>query len=314
MMVVEANLFIICRFPKSRFDKSHMIYRHWILILLLAPVAASAEPQKDTAWEPLWNGKNFDGWTTWLQQPNRNSVVPGVARDAEGKYTETVGLNKDPLKVFQVVTLDNEPAIRISGEIFGELRSQKSLGNYHLKLEFKWGETKWPPRDKAETPRDSGLLYHMHGDAQAEKRNWSRSIELQIQERDCGDLYAVGTAIAVRARYDKSLKFPEYIYDPTGTWTYFSQIPGQTGRCIKSPDAEKPHGTWNTIELICLDQEAIHIVNGQVVMRLHGPMRIDGKSPESITSGPIILQSEGAEIFYRNITFRSIQSIPEAYR
>ena len=261
---------------------------------------------------PLWNGKNLDGWTTWLQQPHHDSVVPGMARDADGKYTETIGLNRDPLNVFRVVTLDGEPAIRISGEIFGELRSQKSLENYHLQLEFKWGETKWPPRDKAETPRDSGLLYHVHADAETEKRNWSRSIELQIQEHDCGDLYAVGSAIAVRARYDKNLKFPEYVYDAAGTWTYFSQIPGQTGRCIKSPDAEKPHGEWNRIELICFGKEVIHIVNGHVVMRLHNPMRIDGKSPESVTSGPIILQSEGAEIFYRKISYRPIVSIPQA--
>ena len=41
-------------------------------------------------------------------------------------------------------------------------------------------------------------------------------------------------------------------------------------------------------------------------------MRIDGKLPEPVTSGPIILQSEGAEIFYRKISYRPILSIPQA--
>jgi len=45
-------------------------------------------------------------------------------------------------------------------------------------------------------------------------------------------------------------------------------------------------------------------------MRLHGPTRIDTSVPSAITSGPIILQSEGAEIFYRDIRIRSISAIP----
>ncbi len=136
--------------------------------------------------------------------------------------------------------MDGRAAIRISGEVFGELRSTGSFTNYHLRLHFKWGERKWPPRDAPDARRDSGLLYHVHAAPGAEGRTWARSIEFQIMEQDVGDLYAVGSANAVRAR--------------------------------------ARHGTQPIL-----------------------------------TSGPIILQSEGAEVFYRDIEIRSITAIPPEF-
>ena len=275
--------------------------------LLLGVIGIRAEP----GWTPLWNGTDFDGWTTWMQQPAPSSDVPGLKRDADGKYTEPIGSGRDPLKVFTIVRdVDGRPAIRISGEVFGELRSKRTFKDYHLKLQFKWGSKKWPPREKPETPRDSGLLYHVHAPPGEGGRTWARSVELQIQEHDVGDLYAVGSAIAVRAKRRAGTQPPVYDYDPTGEWTFFSQSQGASGRCIKQPDNEKPTGQWNTVELVAFGEDAIHIVNGKVVMRLHGPLRIDSDMPTSVTSGPIILQSEGAEVFYRDIQIRPITAIP----
>jgi hypothetical protein len=94
---------------------------------------------------------------------------------------------------------------------------------------------------------------------------------------------------------------------------FFAQSHGQPGRVIKQPDNEKPVGEWNSVELIAFGEDAIHIVNGTVVMRLHGPMRIDAGLPAPVTAGPIILQSEGAEIFYRDIQVRSIKAIPAEF-
>ncbi len=281
-----------------------------VVIALLSGMTGHAQ----SGWTSLWNGKNLDGWTTWMQQPAASSEVPGLKRDADGKYTEPIGSDRDPLKVFTVVNdVDGKPAIRISGEVFGELRSKASFKDYHLKLQFKWGEKKWAPRDKPETPRDSGLLYHVHSAPGAEGRTWARSVELQIQEHDVGDLYAVGSAIAVRAKARAGTKPTLYDYDPVGEWTYFSQSQGSMGRCIKQPDNEKPTGEWNTVELIAFGNDAIHIVNGKVVMRLHGPVRINAELPTPVTSGPIIFQSEGAELFYRDIQVRPITAIPAEF-
>jgi hypothetical protein len=287
---------------------------HLPRLLLVGVLLGGMAMRAESGWTPLWNGTDLDGWTTWMRQAEPGSEVPGLKRDADGKYTEPIGSGRDPLKVFTVDSdIDGRSAIRISGEVFGELRTKRTFKDYHLKLQFKWGDKKWPPRDKPDTRRDSGLLYHVHAAPGADGRTWARSIELQIQEHDVGDLYAVGSAIAVRAKARPDTKPTLYDYDPAGEWSFFSQSQGASGRCIKQPDNEKPTGEWNTVELIAFRDDSIHIVNGKVVMRLHGPVRIDADLPTPVTSGPIILQSEGAEVFYRDIQIRPITAIPAEF-
>src|SRR4051812_25204349 len=269
-------------------------------MLLAAALLGCVSAQAAEKWTSLWNGKDLTQWSHWLAKPHASVVVDGVAKDEKGNYTEPLG-ERDPLKVFSVVEIDGAPAIRVSGQVFGELRSKQSLENYHLRLQFRWGAKKWPPRDKPETPRDSGLLYHVHAAPGAEGRVWARSIELQIQEHDVGDLYAVGSQISVRCTPRAGSAKPIFDYDPKGEWHMFSQVPGSEGRCVKQPDNEKPTGEWNTVELVCLGEDSIHIVNGQIVMRLHHPRRIDTPTPHLVTEGPIILQSEGAEVYYRDV-------------
>lgn len=285
--------------------------------LVVMMILACGLLQAEESWRPLWNGKDFSGWSTYISKPHPSSEVPGMAKDEKGNYKEPIGANRDPLGVFTITAVDGRPAIRISGQAFGELRSAESLTNYHLKLQFKWGTKKWPPRDKPETQRDSGLLYHVHAAPGAEGRIWARSTELQIQERDVGDLYSIGSFVFVRSSLRKgtgnATTKAVYDYDPQGPWNVFAQVPGQDGRCVKQPDAEKPTGEWNTVELVCFGEDSIHIVNGKVVMRLRSTMRMDTKNPEVVTAGPIILQSEGAEIFYRDVEWKPIKAVPAEY-
>lgn len=282
----------------------------------LAAICGTRTASGAGEWRPIWNGRNLDEWTFWLRKPEPSSVVPDLPKGPDGKYAERLGA-RDPLGVFTVVSLDGRPAIRVSGEVFGELRSRESFQNYHLRFQFKWGQKKWPPRDKPETPRDSGLLYHVHAPPGAEGRVWARSTELQIQEGDVGDLYSVGSVVFVRATLrpgtGNATTRPVYDYDPKAYWHPFGQLPGSDGRCVKQPDNEKAHGEWNTIELVCLGEDSWHIVNGKVVMRLHRTTRIDTPTPQVVTSGPIILQSEGAEIFFRDLAVRRITALPREF-
>ena len=284
------------------------------LLLAVAALFTGSSVVAAENWQSLWNGRDLAGWSTWLAKPHASTVLPGEARDAKGSFTQPIGGGRDPLGVFTVVEVDGQPAIRISGQVFGELRTQAAYGNYHLRLQFKWGEKKWAPREKPETQRDSGLLYHVHAESGAEGRTWSRSTELQIQERDVGDLYSIGSFVFVRSTLRKgtgnAATKAVYDYDPKGAWNVFAQVPGQDGRCVKQPDAEKPTGEWNTVELVCFGEDSIHIVNGKVVMRLHRTLRLDTPTPKTVTSGPLILQSEGAEIFYRGIELRPITAVP----
>jgi len=281
-----------------------------LLFALGLPLASAVSMSAAETWKPLFNGKDLSGWEMWLGKPDPSVAVEGMAKNEKGVYSDVVGANRDPLQVFTVVKVDNQPAIRISGQIFGGITTKETYGNYHLRLQFKWGEKKWAPR--AEAVRDSGLLYHMHGEWNFNNRTWPRSPEVQIQEKDCGDLYAIGCQITVRARRPDPTKRLFY-YDPLGEPTDFAEKPPIGNRCIRLEDREKPHGEWNTIELICLGDESIHIVNGMVVMRLTKARRLDGAEPAPLTAGKILLQSEGAEIFYRNVELRPIAAVPAEF-
>src|SRR5439155_6808659 len=141
---------MLCDIASPQASRNRTMFRTRLLALaaLAAALAfsvgpdAPGSPQKEE-WTPLFNGRDLDGWDTWLGKPN--------------KEKEPVGLNKDPKGVYSVVTIDGKPAIRISGEIFGAITTKKEHENYHVRLQFKWGEKKWPPRDGDKTPRDSGL-------------------------------------------------------------------------------------------------------------------------------------------------------------
>jgi hypothetical protein len=89
-------------------------------------------------------------------------------------------------------------------------------------------------------------------------------------------------------------------------------MPCYTRRVLKGSDAEKPHGQWNTIEVVCLGDKSWHIVNGRVVMALERCERKSGDAWVPATSGHIELQSEGAELFYRHVELRPITEPPAA--
>jgi hypothetical protein len=260
--------------------------------------------KKDGDWRPLFNGKDLDGWDTWLGSP--------------GKGEKPVGLNTDPKKVYTVVQFEGQPAIRISGEIFGALTSKEEFENYHIKLEFKWGEKKWPPREKA--PRDSGLLYHCVGPHGAGGGNWMRSQECQIQEKDCGDYWSVaGAMVDVTAEPESADPLAKIHYKAGGMKVSVPRkLKGPDGkprtdnRIIKSVLNEKEKD-WNTIEVLTVGGTSVHVVNGKVNMVLTNSRQVVDGKVVPLTRGKIQIQSEGAEVYYRNIAVRSIKEIPAKY-
>ncbi len=276
-------------------------YLTWLLgcLLLSGPALQGAD-----GWKPLWNGKDLAGWDMFLATPDASLDVPGLKRDANGKYLELIGMNRDPLHVFTVVTADGRPAIHVSGQVFGTITTRASFGNFHLRMQVKWGEKKWAP--KLNALRDCGLLYFCHGPLGVEHGQWPRSVEFQIQEHEMGDLFALMTKVTVNARKEGRL----WLYDPKGQPTVFEQKATIGNRCVKLGDPEKPNGEWNTLDLVCLGSDSIHIVNGVVVMRLHAAQRIDGGAPAPLAAGQISLQTEGAEVFYRDVELRSIAAVP----
>lgn len=280
------------------------------LLCLSLLLVATSRPGFSAEWRPLFDG-TLSGWRSWLSYPEKTSTVPGLSRDAEGKYTEKLGWDRDPLGVFSVVEVDGQKVLRNSGEVFGLIMPRAPLGNFHLRFQFKWGEKKFAPRQNA--ARDSGLLYFINGEQGASYVSWPSCLELQIQEQDTGDLYALLASTTTHARYvgADARNNPHWIYDPAAATVLLQQEGKDGNRCIRQQDFEKPHGEWNTIEVICLGSDSIHIVNGKVAMRLTGARKQSDGSP--LDSGLIGFQSEGAEIFFRNIEVRPITAVPAEY-
>ena len=48
-------------------------------------------------------------------------------------------------------------------------------------------------------------------------------------------------------------------------------------------------------------------------MRLRNAQRVDGAEPAPFTSGQISLQTEGAEVYYRNVEIQPIKEIPAEF-
>jgi len=266
--------------------------------LCILTVSCSQKSPKEN-WEFLFDGSGLEGWDTYLG----TTRIPGDAA-----VSEPVGLNNDT-SVFKIVNHNGENVLRISGEIWGGISTKREFENYHLQLQFKWGKLKWYPREKDTDKRDSGLLYHGTGEHGKGDGFWLRSQEFQIQEGDCGDYWGVAGAIFdIKATMNEDSIFQ---YDPTGSLITFSQESESGRHCKKYPDAEKPTGEWNTIDLYCFENTSVHVMNGVVVMVLQNSRQSDNGKEALLAKGKIQLQSESAEVFYRNIKIRSIDKLPE---
>lgn len=225
-----------------------------LLVLSVAAVFISSSPagtssEGEDGFVRLFNDDNFDNWYTFFPE---------------------YGKNNDPDNVFSI----NNGVIHVTGQHFGYLATEEIYDNYHLKLEFKWGEQKWEPR--LDLKRDSGICFHIAEDVPDSV--WPKSIECQIQEGDVGDFWLIGgTTISVDGERNES---------------------GDFMRFQKKRDLERPNGDWNTVEVITYDGAVTYLVNGVVVN--HG-------ENASVKQGRILLQSEGAEIYFRNVEIKEFE-------
>ena len=241
------------------------------------------EEKETSEWTSLFNGRDLTGWDTFLSyQPDTGD-------------TSIIGVNKDPEGIFSVVN----STIRISGKIWGALTSVDEFDNFHLRFQFKWGGKKWPPRDQKK--RDSGILYYCVGPHGAQSDHWMRSHESQVQEGDCGDYHSLdGALIDIEATEVKLDDEVNLKYTP-GTKT----MVGVHQRVLKSETNEKPNTEWNTMEVIAKKNGDItHIVNGKVVFKASNSRQTVNQQEVPLLKGKIQFQSEGAEVFYRNIEIK----------
>lgn len=255
-----------------------------LLFVVASSTCLSAKETSPTDWKLLFNGKNLEGWDTWLRAPQEEG----------GEQGEPLGLNNDPREVFTVV----DGTLRVSGEIFGCISSQEEYTDYEICWKYKWGEKKWPPR--LNQLRDSGFLYHCYGKHGAFWNAWKACVEFQVQEGDAGDyFFLAGPRGQVRVSEEQT----------SGRGRYYSAIGKLTrvgGRVIHSGSRRHRHDEWVDCHAIIRGDTSVHIVEGIVVNRaekLQG--RVGGKYVP-LKQGYLQFQSEAAEIYYKDLKLRDL--------
>jgi hypothetical protein len=193
---------------------------------------------------------------------------------------KSTGLNSDPGHVFQV----ENGVVHVSGKEFGYFVTKQEYKNYYLRAEFKWGEGTFAPR--AGQARDSGILFNIQGPAKV----WPRSVEFQINEGCTGDFWMTDGA-ALTGKDGTRVTGPP---DSAKKIDRFNkgEVKDVTGYRDPTNELEKPHGQWNVVELVNRDGHVWQYVNGKLA---------NEGTDAFPASGKILFQSEGAEVFYRNI-------------
>ena len=177
-----------------------------------------------------------------------------------------------------VVTVDGEPAIRISGQVWGALISQQELCDFHLSLDYRWGTAVWPPLNGF----DSGVMYLSTGPLGAVNAGgpalsnpigsggFMVSMEYQITTGDVGGMYNLGP------------------------------ISFQAGPRAQIPETARAPGTTSTSSSRAAPPSTSSMARTSPAARVsRSPGRASAAQP--LTCGKIQLQSEGGEIFFRRV-------------
>jgi hypothetical protein len=253
----------------------------------------------------LFDGRSLSGWTPWLGYAD-----PSITYRAS-PIVKPIGASRSMAGDFAVRRIDGAPAIWVKGQIWGSLVHRADLSNYHLRLEYKWGERTWAPRERQ--PRNNGLLYHTHGIPGEVFGTWRPSVEFEIMQGSTGMIVMVGTKTRAHtdASLDPSLIAPHLRFRVGGRTVDMANGTA-TWNVEAATDAERPAGQWNTLDLYVLGDRALHVVNGMPVAEVRDMATIaaDG-TRRPLTHGQIQLQSEGAETWFRNITVEPIRSLPQ---
>jgi hypothetical protein len=288
-----------------------------LLFIAFSDIQAQSTPTAPAKLSKKWKNlldENFSNFDKFLGVPHTSISSKDLSEEyprGDGMKGTPIGLNKDPLNVFTMMKENNEDVLYITGQMYGGLSTKEEFGDYHLSVQFKWGEKVYEPR--LTKPKDSGILYHCIPKHGGFWNVWMNSIEFQVCEKEIGDLFALSKRrLLVNSALgdDKVWK-----YDPKATAIEFGGgIPvgdKSRGRCKAGTHEEKPVGEWSTLELYCLGDMGIHVLNGKVVNVVMENSKAEKENNETfLRKGKIQFQSEGAECWYKDIKIKALTKIP----
>ena len=246
----------------------------------------------------LFNGRDLTGFSKYLG--------PAAAEQPP------LGKGHDPQHVFSV----RQGLLHVSGETMGALLSNHDYQNYHLTIEYKWGERTWFPR--LNRARMSGVLLHA-GKADGVVRDaWPSAIKCQIGEGCTGDLVILAPEAGHRLQLTlpcemrtldgdaKSGRVFHY-YQPDAPLTTFStgvvrasttDLDWQNEKGYRGKSAPpEPKDGWNTLECICQADRLTILLNGRT---------INEAAHVQPQRGRVGIVSQGAEISFRRIDLQPL--------
>jgi len=153
------------------------------------------------------------------------------------------------------------------GSVNGYIVTEKEYENYVLRVQWRWGE-------KPGRGRNSGVFVHVVGP----DKIWPKAVEAQLMSGRAGDFWLVDNF---------KLKVDSARQDPKVNRHFFRMKDG----------VEKPLGEWNQYEITCKGDTIKLVINGQMVN--------EGTNAE-LSRGKILLQSEGAEIEFRDVMIKPL--------
>jgi hypothetical protein len=208
----------------------------------------------------------------------------------------------DPKEIWKI---GDDGILKISGRGWGYIRTNKKYRDYHLVLEYTWGEKTWGTRE--DRARDCGLLVHSYGKDGAYGGTWIASIESQLIEGGSGDILVlspkdengVPAPTALTSEYTKD-RDGEKIWKPGAekqvvnggrvNWLNrdpdWADVKGYRG----AKEVENVPGKWNRMEVICK--------GGNIDILLNG-VKVNAGTESNPTEGYVCLQTECAEMFVR---------------
>jgi hypothetical protein len=154
------------------------------------------------------------------------------------------------------------------GAPFGYLITDKEYENYILKVQWRWGK-KVHGRG-----RNSGVFVHVVGP----DKIWPKAVEAQLMADHAGEFWLVDNF---------KLKVDAKRQDAKNARHYYRM----------KDHVEKAIGEWNQYEITCKGDSIRVEINGQLVN--------EGTEAE-LSKGRILLQSEGAEIHFKDVVLKQL--------
>ncbi len=247
------------------------IVLRFFLLCALAAVALVAQPNREV-WEPLFNGKNLDGW------------VPKLAFHEVGdNFADTFRVVEDGVLR---VSYDKYPEF---GSRFGHLFYRQKLSHFKLRLEYRfYGQQIKDGPSYAKL--NSGVMFHSQAPESILKdQNWPISVEAQFLAggRTTMNVCTPGTEIHQTGQMVKP-------------------------HCLNSTSKRYADDEWVAVELEVNGAGTVrHRIGDRVVLEYERPMIGGGvatgfdpkfkKDGTLLTDGYIGLQSESQPVEFRRV-------------